>query len=105
MDVHKDVFFLSLLSTPEKRLLAAGVGRVRTERERDSGRLHRADVLEQFQGVFSLPFLALLSIRVDHSITEYSAKPCLLRGLSRVFHVKIHINETRGSGSRHLHRP
>src|SRR5438132_252429 len=105
MNVHQYVFFLSLFSTPEKRLLATGVGRVRPEGERYSGQLHRADVLEKFQGVSSLPLLALSGRRVDHSIGEYSSEPCLFRCSGNVLHVKIHVNETGGSSSRHLHRP
>src|SRR6266571_6948989 len=104
MDVHQHVFFLSFPLTPEKRLLAAGVGRVGTEGKRNSRRLHRADLLEQLQGVLSLSFLPLLCRGIDHSIGEYPSKPCLLRSPGHILHVKVHVNETRSSRSRHFHR-
>src|SRR6267143_156088 len=105
MDVHQYVFLLSFLSTPEKRLLAAGVGGVGTKGKRDSRRFHGADLLEQFEGVLSLSFFALLCRGVDHSIGEYSSEPCLLHSPGDIVHVKVHVDETRGSCSRHFHRP
>src|SRR5438128_3065494 len=105
MDVHQYVFFLSFLSTPKKRLLAAGVGRVGAKGKRNSRRLHGADLLEQLQGVLSLSFFTLLCGGVDHSIGEYSSKPCLLRSPGHILHVKVHVNETRSSCSSHFHRP
>src|SRR6267378_3838008 len=78
---------------------------MRPERKRYSGRFHRADVLEQFQGVLPLLFFALMGWGIDHSVREYSSEPCLLGCPGDVFHMKVHVNETCGSGSRHLHGP
>src|SRR5207253_1476182 len=61
--------------------------------------------LDQLQGVLSLSFLTLLCRRVDHSIGEYSSKPCLVRRPGHILHVKVHVNETRSSCSGHFHRP
>src|SRR5712664_5028271 len=105
MDVNKDVFLVGLLSTPEKRLLCTGVGRVRTKCKRYPGRLHPADVLEQLQRVLPLALFALLSRRINHSVGEYSSKPRLVRCLGHVFHVEVHVDEACRSCSRHFHSP